>query len=638
MSLIKQLWLIIVGLVLLSFGASLFIGVSTSRAYIEQEVRIKNADNANALALTMTQMPKDDVTLELLIAAQFDTGYYRRIELRTPEGELIESRQADEAIGDVPAWFVDLIDFNVAPGVAVIQDGWQQFATLSVESQHSYAYRSLWNSTLKLTGWFTLAGALGLLLGGWLIRGIRRPLHRVVEQARNIGMRRFTTSPVPRTQELGDVVEAMNQLSRDVGDMLGRESQQLDVLRRRLQHDAITDALNRDAFLAQLQLHLESHDFRASGGLALIRVSHLADVNERLGHSGADGLLKELVVALEQLAQDHGSGLVGRLNGSDFVLLLPGLDDLTFAQQKLNTRLKTLTEASDASLLLPGAICHYAQGDNRGTLLAGLDGALSMTESNGQHDIAIIDGERSASLFKNHAEWREALQGALREGVSLAHYPVLDRDGKLLHFECPSRLRLKQQWHSAGVFIPWVSRLGMTTQLDLAVVDAALQDITQRQQPVGINLSGDSMRDAHFALELRARLSARPEAARRLWVEIPGNLAIQDLEHFRSLCKALQPLGCRVGLEHVGAEFARISNLHDLGLAYLKLDSSLTQGISDSHEQQTILRGMATLCHSLGTLAIAEGVETHDQAGTLFEVGLDGVTGPGIRHNDKTGF
>lgn len=638
MSLIKQLWCIIVGLMLLSFGASLFIGVTTSRAYIEQEVRIKNADNANALALTMTQMPKDDVTVELLIAAQFDTGYYRRIELRTPEGELIESRQASEAIGDVPGWFVDLIDFRVAPGVAVVQNGWQQFGTLTVESQHSYAYRSLWHSTLKLAAWFGLAGLVGLLLGGWLIRGIRRPLNRVVEQARDIGMRRFTTSRVPRTRELRDVVEAMNQLSHDVGDMLGRESQQLDLLRRRLQHDAVTGALNRDAFLAQLQIHLESQDFRASGTLALIRISHLGQVNEQLGHDGANALLKELAATLEQLAQVHGSGMAGRLNGSDFALLLPGLDDMAFARQKLSAGLKALAEAHDAVIRFPGALVHYAQGDQRGALLSSLDGALSMAESQSQQGLVILDGQRPKSLFESHAEWRKALQGALDEGVYLAHYPVLDRSGKLLHFECPSRLRLNRQWQAAGVFIPWVARLGMTTQLDLAVVDAALKDITQRHQPVGINLSGESMRDAHFALELRARLSARPEAARQLWLEIPGNLAIQDLAHFRTLCKALQPLGCKVGLEHVGAEFTRIADLHDLGLAYLKIDSSLARGVTQSHEQQTILRGMATLCHSLGTLAIAEGVETHDEARALFELGLDGVTGPGIRHNDKTGF
>ncbi|MBB3142069.1 EAL domain-containing protein [Halomonas organivorans] len=634
MSLIKQLWLIIVGLVLLSFGASLFIGVTTSRAYIEQEVRIKNADNANALALTLTQMPKDAVTIELLIAAQFDTGYYRRIELRSPDGEIIESRRASDAIGDVPAWFVSLVDFDVAPGVAMVQDGWQQFGTLSVESQHSYAYRSLWRSTWRLAGWFTLAGLASLLLGGLLVRSIRQPLHRVVEQARNIGMRRFTTSRVPRTRELGEVVEAMNQLAGDVGDMLGRESQQLDSLRRRLQHDAVTGALNRDAFLAQLQIHLESQDFRASGCLALVRVGRLGQLNETLGHDNTDALLRELADSLGQLAQVHGSGLVGRLNGSDFALLLAGLDDREFVQRELTARLDALAGSREAPIALHGAIDHYVQGDRRRELLSGLDGALSQIERDAQQGLTVVDDDRPKSLFTTHAEWREALQTAIREGVQLAHYPVLDPQGKLLHYECPSRLRLRQRWQPAGTFIPWVSRLGLDVALDLAVVDAALQNIAHRHQATAINLSPASIRDGRFVLELHARLGIRPEASRQLWLELPGQLIIQELDGFRSLCRELRPMGCQLGLKNVGAEFTHLADLHDLGLAFLKIDSSLVKGVQETHERQTILRGMATLCHSLGILAVAEGVETQDETHVLFQLGFDGVTGPGVNRLD----
>uniref|UniRef100_UPI00301E0A80 EAL domain-containing protein n=2 Tax=Bacteria TaxID=2 RepID=UPI00301E0A80 len=70
---------------------------------------------------------------------------------------------------------------------------------------------------------------------------------------------------------------------------------------------------------------------------------------------------------------------------------------------------------------------------------------------------------------------------------------------------------------------------------------------------------------------------------------------------------------------------------------YLKIDASLIRGIDGSREQQTILRGMATLCHSIGILAIAEGVDTLQEAELLHELGMDGVTGPGIRQLDRPG-
>ncbi|SEK32975.1 EAL domain-containing protein [Halomonas daqiaonensis] len=635
MSLIKQLWLTIGILLLLAFGGSLFIGVSTSRAYIEQEVSIKNADNANALALTMSQMPKDPVTLELLIAAQFDTGHYRRIVLRDPAGEIIEQRRAGEAIDDVPAWFVDLVRFEVPPGQAVVQDGWRQFGTLTLESQHSFAYRSLWRSSLELVGWFALAGAISLLLAWWIVRTIRRPLSNVVEQALHIGDRRFTTIPAPRTRELREVVMAMNQLSAAVRDMLGEESQKLDLLRRRLQHDNVTGVLKREAFLSQLQIHLESQDSRASGTLALVRLARLAEVNERLGHRDTDALLNELATGLDQFGKVLGGGVVGRLNGSDFGLLLPDAHDLEQLRHELGKRLAALREHRQVSIGLPAALVDYAQGNRVNELLASLDGALSTAETRGNQSLVIAQGSQRRSLFNSHDEWRSALRGAMAKGIYLAHYPVLNEKGELLHFESPSRLRLNSEWQPAGVFMPWISRLELDSQLDLAVIDEAVRDMTQRGKPLGINLSAASIQDARFVIELQARLKARPDVAERLWLEIPESMAIHDLASFRSLCRVLQPLGCKLGLEHVGAEFTRIADLQDLGLAYLKIDGSLVKGIDQSAEQQTILRGMATLCHSLGILAIGEGTENLAEARMLFELGLDGATGPGIRQHDK---
>lgn len=437
MSLIKQLWLIVVVLLLLAFGGSLFIGVSASRAYIEQEVLIKNADNAHALALTMSQMPKDPVTLELLISAQFDTGHYRRVELRSPEGEIIERRLGTDAIDDVPAWFVDLVRIEVPPGRAVVQDGWRQLGTLVLESQHSFAYRSLWASTLSLMGWFALAAAISLLLAWWIVRQIRRPLGAVVDQARQIGERRFTTIPAPRTRELREVVEAMNHLSDAVRHMLSAESQKLDRLRQQLQHDPVTGVLNREAFLAQLQSHLDSQDARASGALALVRLAHLTEINKRLGRAETDVLLHKVAHGLQQFGQAYGGGIVGRLNGRDFMLLLPGKIDLARLRHDLGRRLAAMREHDRTAMSLPGALIDYAQGDHSGRLLASLDGTLAAAEARSDERLLIAEGPQRHSLFANHDEWRRALQTAMAKGVYLAHYPVLDAAGELLHFECP---------------------------------------------------------------------------------------------------------------------------------------------------------------------------------------------------------
>ncbi len=631
MSLIKQLWLTIATLLLLAFAGSLLIGVTTSRHYIEQEVRIKNSDNANALALSMSQMEKDPVIIELLLAAQFDTGHYRLIELRDPAGRVIMQRSTGDHIDDVPAWFVSLVRFEVPPGQAVVQDGWQQYGTLELASQHSFAYRSLWQSTLRLTGWFALAGVLSLLLANWIVRTIRRPLRDVVSQAQAIGERRFTVAHEPRTLELREVVQAMNRLSEAVRHMLGEESEKLDQLRRRMQHDPVTDTLIRGPFLDSLQAHLKREGDDASGALAMVRVARLNEVNQRLGHARTDRLLVDLAQSLSKLARQHGLGQVGRLNGSDFALILPREHDLDALGRHLHEALVNLGQNYGAEISLPSALCAYALGDSRADLLASLDGALAAAEQQGTTGQQIVAVPAANVLFTRHEDWRQALETALNEGVFLAHYPVLDSAGKLIHHEVPSRLRLKGEWRPAGVFLPWVARLGLTPKLDLAVVRAALLDTDNSGKPVGINLSVDSLKDGHFVGELLATLRARTDLAPRLWFELPQSVAVQQPQALKTLCSALLGLGCKVGLEHVGPQFGKLPGLQDLGLSFMKVDAALSQEIEQRSDQQSLLRGMATLAHSLGILVIAEGVEHRNAAKVLFELGLDGVTGPGVR-------
>src|SRR5690606_14608465 len=98
MSLIKQLWVAIGLITALSLGGSFIVSTLSARHYLEQELMVKNMDNASSLALSLSQMPKDDVTVELQIAAQFDAGHYRLIRLTSPAGApLVEREYAGQA-------------------------------------------------------------------------------------------------------------------------------------------------------------------------------------------------------------------------------------------------------------------------------------------------------------------------------------------------------------------------------------------------------------------------------------------------------------------------------------------------------------------------------------------------------------
>src|SRR6187402_1633295 len=99
MSLIKQLWIGIIVILLLMLSGNFVISTITAKTYLQEQLRLKNIDNANSLALSISQMPdKDPVTLELLITAQFDAGHYEYIIFQDADKKPIVARNFE---GDV---------------------------------------------------------------------------------------------------------------------------------------------------------------------------------------------------------------------------------------------------------------------------------------------------------------------------------------------------------------------------------------------------------------------------------------------------------------------------------------------------------------------------------------------------------
>ncbi len=634
MSLIKQLWIGIAIVMSIAFGASFVVSTLSARHYLEQQLHVKNLDNASSLALSLSQMPKDAVTVELQIAAQFDAGHYRLIRLVAPSGELIVERAyADERFG-APGWFARLIPIRAQPGIAQVQDGWRQFGTLTLESHSRYAYESLWHGTLQLLAWFVAGAVLTGLVGTVLVKHVTHPLGRVVDQAEAIGERRFITTEEPSTSEFRSVVRAMNALSERVRTMLADESQRLEKLRRQAHHDELTGLVNRSHFLNLVDAALAREDAAAGGSLVMARLGDLGQLNRRFGHQETDRLLRELATCFQAVADAHPGWEAGRLNASDFALLASGQGDPDAVVHLLAEQLHALRERwrDTAALRLPIGAAAYYPNERHGNLLARTDAALAAAELTDDAAASIAPPSIGAPLHGNLDDWRQTILGALEEhGVRLALYPVVATgapEGRLLHHEAPMRLLIDGNWQSAGYFMPQAARLGLLGQLDGAVLAEALARITRDGAPLGINLSAEALCDPVFRSTLLAELHARPAQARKLWIELTEHDVVRNLAEFRALCAALKPLGCKLGIEHVGRRFSQLSDLHVLGIDYLKTDRALTRAIEADAGNQSFLRGLCTVAHAIGVIVIAEGVGSSAELEALLELGVDGVTGP----------
>ncbi|MCG2576652.1 EAL domain-containing protein [Dechloromonas sp. XY25] len=634
MSLFRQIWLAVIASTVIAFAGSFLASMLTARHYLEQQLAIKNNDNAASLALAISQLDKDPVTIELQVAALADSGQYAVVRLTDPDGKTMIEKTSPPLAGNVPDWFVHLFPIPSAPGHAQINNGWNQFATIELVSHSHFAYQELWSGAFKLLGWFTVAGGLMGLLGMQLLRRIKRPLDAVVGQAQAISERRFISIAEPTTPELKSVAGAMNAMVDRLQAMFAEEAARLEQVRREANLDALTGLANRAFFMNQLASALSDDDAAPHGTLLLLRLADLAGINRRAGREMADELLRRVGQALVGIVGENPNAAAARLNGADFALLLPGVPDAARFAEKL---LRLLNDLVAAGLIDSERIGHiasstYLHGHAVGHLLSRLDTALAAAEN--QSGLAWQQADnQSDQQASSNADWKKLLDGAIRsQRLRLIEFPVAGSGGQLLHLECPLRLQAAEdgEWLAAGSFMPMASRLAMTAELDLAAARLALERIAAGASAVAVNLSGESIIDAAFRARLLALIGSRKELAPRLWLEISEVGVFQHFPAFQAFCDALRPLGCRLGIEHFGRQFSEIGRLHGMGLDYLKVDGSFIRAIDSQSGNQAFLKGLCSIAHNIGLTVIAEGVQTQAELATLPELGFDGATGPAV--------
>jgi EAL domain-containing protein (putative c-di-GMP-specific phosphodiesterase class I)/GGDEF domain-containing protein len=632
----RQLWLAIVVSTLLALLGSLLASTLSARAYLSEQLSMKNADNAAALALSLSQRHPDAVEVELTVAALFDSGHYELIRVSDPFGKTMVERLAPVGEYDVPNWFARMLPIVAAPGRAQISDGWKQFGTVELVSHSRFAYLTLWKSVWEMFAALVAAGLVGGYLGSLVLARLRKPLKAVIDQAKAITERRFVTIAESQVPELRHLASAMNTAVTRLKAMFEEEAARLEAMRREANCDALTGLANRSNFLARLREDLADEN-ALGGSLIVIRVAELAAINRQLGRNDTDELLRRIGGTIGAAAAAHPEGVGARLNGADFALLLPGVYEPRRVAESL---LQDLIQESASFVGQGSTACvglgRYLQGLEVSVVMSQVDTALATAETQGSNGIAEAAFSVDEEAPRSGEEWTRLIRRALDQGwVRLISFPVADLSGRLIHRECPLRLMLDEHgdWLPAGRFLPMAERLKLTPQIDLAAIALGIDQLEADAALPGlaINLSASSLQDDNFRRQLLERVRQRPKAASRLWLEVAETGAQRQFDAFREFVGVLKGSGCRVGIEHFGRQFSQIGRLHDLGLDYLKVDASFVRSLETNQGNQAFLKGLAGIAHGIGLTVLAEGVVSAAELLALGDAGFDGATGPAIR-------
>jgi diguanylate cyclase (GGDEF)-like protein len=634
MSMVRQVWLLIACTLILAFAGGFGLSMLSSREFLIQQVSARSNDMAQSLALTLSQAGSDEDSKALLLAAQFDTGFYDSIRWLDVDGQVKMARQHEQPRGQVPPWFRRLMRLDTEPGLALISQGWLQQGRVEVRATAGQALEHLWQGARWAAGLFVV---LMLLIGGLAHRGllaVMRPLRSTVEQANALGERRFVSAPEPRTPELRQVTRAMNGLVERIKAMFDQQAVQVEDLYRQAHFDALTGVFNRPHFLARSAQVLEAESGASHGVLVMVRLQDPAGLNRTLGRMVVDALLRRVAAELTQAVQTVPGAVLGRLNGFEFAIMLPHVAASQEVAERAAARMRLVSQRHPGAVRMAIGAVAWSGGGALSTLLAAADEVLARAELMPPFEPHC--SEVASPGLEGESVWRQRLQEAITSGPerhTLAAFPVLGRGGELLYLECPLRLRWgeTEPWVSAAQWLPMACRTEWVAQADLLAFHAALQASDSDGQARGVFVSMASICKPSFLPELRRALQTHAHGAALLRVAVPERAVVEALPELRQLCSVCHAHGVKVGLDQAGEEIHQSSAVLEAGLDFVKVQASLIQGVSQAAQQRQHLRGLCHLLHGAGIQVLAAGVSEAADTEALAAIGLDGWTGPAVK-------
>lgn len=405
-------------------------------------------------------------------------------------------------------------------------------------------------------------------------------------------------------------------------------------------YDELTGLPNRALLFDRLTQHLAtSRSMKRKLALLLLDIDRFRQINETLGRSGGDALLKLVASRLKQGIGEQGS--LARVDGNRFAMLMPVVDDEadigSLVESLLSTILNVSFEIGETEVLISGRFgisLYPADGNDAEALLYNAEAALKTAKSQGRRYAFYAPSMNDQVAKKLTLETR--LRRALENQEFVLHYqPKIGlRHGTLTGLEALIRWQHPDDGLvPPGVFIPILEETGLIVDVGRWVLLAAAAQHDAwtsaglRPPRIAVNVSALQLGQPDFLETLEYVTQRYPAAVRELDLEITESVFVDDLIGNVSKLEAARERGLQVAIDDFGTGYSSLGYLSRLPIDILKIDRSFVARMTQDPQDMALVTTMISLAHSLECKVVAEGVEQPEQAQLLHLLRCEQVQG-----------
>ncbi len=474
----------------------------------------------------------------------------------------------------------------------------------------------------------TITLGLGILVSWLLAMRISRPVKQLTDAARVFGDGNLNYRvKLDSDDEIGRLANAFNNMANDLQI---QEEKAIDLAYR----DTLTNLPNRRHFNEQLNrlVRLARQENRQIA-LLFIDLDNFKRINDSLGHSAGDELLRQLSERLAAIIRSsdyiswsvdrNAKVQISRLGGDEFTVIIDRIRDAQCVSAIVTRVRAVFNEPFDlnghqvtmtASI---GISMAPQDGVDSESLMKHADSAMYAAKQSNNAKVQFFAPEMEAKeirLLKLESDIHRAIK---QQQFSVHYQPFVDlKNNRIIGAEALVRwYHPKNGIIYPDQFIEHVEKLGVIVELgDFVLLSACKQFAAWRRagfdlEKLSVNVSSLQLQHPKFLERFRHILQFTGLPAHCIEIEITESVLVGDAKRTIRLFRELQSMGVRIAIDDFGTGYSSLNYLKQYPINVLKIDKSFIAEIIDASPNSGLVSAIIAMAQSLRLDIVAEGVE-----------------------------
>ncbi|RUM47203.1 MAG: hypothetical protein DSY47_07095 [Hydrogenothermus sp.] len=398
--------------------------------------------------------------------------------------------------------------------------------------------------------------------------------------------------------------------------------------------DLTTGLANKQLFKQELNYILkEAQKENDEVGIILFDIYNFTDINDTMGSSVGDEILKEVANRLRDCIFE--TDLIARYGSDEFVIAVRKYKSQerfsSYILSKIRDCLAKPFHIKNEEIHLDfnfGVAFFPYDGKDADELISNVELALKEAKKKGRGEIFIFNKEINKN-FRKHIILINDLKNAIKNREFDVYFqPKIElQTGRVVGAEALARWKV-----SPAEFIPALVEANLMFDAGCIITEKTLKYASQiiREFPdlkISINMSFEQLKFDNCPTKLYGLSCQNEVKPESIIVEITETETMKNPDIHLSRLNNVKELGYTISIDDFGTGYSSLNYLKLIPASEIKIDRSFIKDIFNDENDAELVKIIIQIAKMMNMKVVAEGVETKAQAEILRILGCDYAQG-----------